>query len=84
MSSLITSSHPAVAQDESGAGEAAQEQSDSGVSTDPESAPESAPGKVKVEQVVDDVDIETRLVRILEATEWYDSSGLTVDEGSHS
>lgn len=39
------------------------------------------PDKVSVETVVEDEDIETRLERILAATDWFESPRVTVDEG---
>ncbi len=40
-----------------------------------------APAKVNVEEVVGDDAIKARLVRILEATEWFDNPVVRVDEG---
>jgi small-conductance mechanosensitive channel len=60
------------------------EQTDAGdvaAAGEPAEAPPAPPAKVNVQEVVEDEDIETRLLRILRATEWFEAPSIRVDEG---
>ncbi len=49
--------------------------------TTPEDGNVKAPEKVNVDKVIQDQDIESRIVRILKATEWFVAPEVVVDEG---
>lgn len=57
----------------------ADDESASDPSEDPEKP--ATPAKVDVDPVADDIAIEERLQRILEATEWFENAWVGVDEG---
>lgn len=71
----------AFSQDQSAAEPNAAEPNAAVTSTDPENQVPTVPNAVSVEAVVEDGDIENRLLRILEATEWFERAAVRVDDG---